>query len=94
MRPLDDPPAGSDEPRDRSQEPSAEDQAEARRRVNTWEADAAWRSIAYLITGPLVYGGGGWLLDRLLGTTFLVGVGIVVGMALSLYLVWFRYGSR
>ena len=29
-----------------------------------------------------------------LGTTWLVGVGIVGGMALSLYLIWFRYGTH
>lgn len=75
-------------------EPTPEERAEAARQVNQREAEAAWRSVAYLISGPLLYGGLGWLLDRWLGTTFLVGVGIVGGMALSLYLIWFRYGSR
>ncbi|MGV1009429.1 MAG: AtpZ/AtpI family protein [Dermatophilaceae bacterium] len=70
------------------------DDAEQLRRVNAREANDAWKSIAYLISGPLVYGAAGWLLDRWLGTNFLVGVGIVGGMALSLYLIWFRYGSR
>jgi hypothetical protein len=42
----------------------------------------------------LIYGGVGYLLDRWLGTTWIVGVGIVGGMALSLYLIWFRYGSH
>lgn len=58
------------------------------------EADQAWRSFAYLLSGPLLYGGAGLLLDRWLGTPFLLPVGIVVGMALSVYLIWFRYGSR
>ncbi len=58
------------------------------------EADKAWRAFAYLLSGPLLYGGGGWLLDRWLGTSFLLPVGIVGGMALSVYLIWFRYGSR
>ena len=58
------------------------------------EADRAWRSFAYLLSGPLLYGGGGLLLDRWLGTSFLLPVGIVGGMALSVYLIWFRYGSR
>lgn len=74
--------------------PTPEEAAEALRRFNAREADSAWRAVAYLITGPLVYGTTGWLLDRWLGTNFLVGVGIVGGMALSLYLIWFRYGSR
>jgi F0F1-type ATP synthase assembly protein I len=88
-------PSPADEPAEQpSREPTAEERAEAAREVNRREADAAWRSIAYLISGPLVYGTAGWLLDHWLGTAFLVGVGIVGGMALSLYLIWFRYGSR
>jgi hypothetical protein len=58
------------------------------------EADDAWRSFAYLLSGPLVYGGLGWLGDRWLGTGFLLPVGLVGGMALSLYLIWFRYGTH
>ena len=58
------------------------------------EADQAWRSFAYLLSGPLVYGGLGWLADRWLGTGFLLPVGLVGGMALSLYLIWFRYGTH
>jgi len=55
---------------------------------------AAWTVLSYLITGPLLYGGLGYLLDRWLGTQFLVGVGLVGGMALSVYLVSVRYRTR
>src|SRR3954447_8236647 len=58
------------------------------------EADQAWRAFAHLLSGPLVYGGAGWLADRWLGTGFLLPVGLVGGMALSLYLIWFRYGTH
>ena len=55
----------------------------------------AWTVLAYLISGPLLYGGLGWLADRWLGTTpWLVFVGIVGGMALAVYVVWIRYGSH
>lgn len=64
------------------------------RRFNTREQDSAWRAVAYMLTGPLIYGGLGALADHWLGTTWLVGVGIVGGMALSLYLIWFRYGTH
>lgn len=75
--------------------PEDEDEARERQRaLNTSTADAAWRVIAYLLSGPLFYGGIGYGLDRLLGTTWIVGVGIVGGMVLSLYLVWFRYGTH
>ena len=54
---------------------------------------AAWTVLAYLLTGPFVYGGLGWLADRWLGTSpWFVLIGILGGMALALYLVWFRYG--
>ena len=53
-----------------------------------------WNVVSYLISGPALFGGIGWALDRWLGTAFLVPVGILVGMAVSLYLVWFRYGTQ
>ena len=71
-----------------------EDKAEELRRFNSREQDSAWRAVAYMLTGPLIYGGLGALADHWLGTTWLVGVGIVGGMALSLYLIWFRYGTH
>ncbi|MDQ3357778.1 MAG: hypothetical protein M3520_02720 [Actinomycetota bacterium] len=71
-----------------------EDPREALRRANTSEADAAWRAVAYLLSGPLLYGALGWLADLWLGTNWVVGVGVVGGMALSLYLIWVRYGTH
>jgi ATP synthase protein I len=54
----------------------------------------AWTVLAYLLSGPLLYGGLGWLADRWLGTApVFVLIGIVGGMTLALYLVWFRYGA-
>lgn len=60
----------------------------------TAQADALGATVlAYLITGPLLFGGMGWLLDRWLGTTVCVAVGVVIGMGLSLYTIWLRYGT-
>lgn len=54
-----------------------------------------WTKVGgYMLAGPLLYGGIGWGLDHWLGTAFLLPVGIIGGMALSLYLIWFRYGSH
>ena len=75
-------------------EPTEADRAEEQRAFNIREQDSAWRAVAYLLTGPLVYGGLGALADHWLGTGWLVGAGIVGGMALSLYLIWFRYGTQ
>ena len=92
--PPSDPPSSPLPEPEPQRELTSDEKAEELRAFNTREQDAAWRSVAYLISGPLVYGGIGYLLDRWLGTTWIVGVGIVGGMALSLYLIWFRYGSH
>jgi F0F1-type ATP synthase assembly protein I len=52
----------------------------------------AWGVVGYLVAGTLLYGGLGWLLDALLGTGFLLPIGLVLGMALALYLTVMRYG--
>lgn len=57
------------------------------------ETDAATSVVAYLIAGPVTFGGIGWLLDAWLGTGFFIVIGLLGGMALSLYVVWLRYGS-
>lgn len=49
--------------------------------------------IAYLIAGPAGFGGAGYLLDRWLGTPFFIVIGLLAGMALSMYIIWLRYGT-
>lgn len=56
------------------------------------QTDTANAVIGYLLAGPLGFGGVGWLLDVLLHTRFLLPLGAVAGMVLSLYVVWLRYG--
>jgi F0F1-type ATP synthase assembly protein I len=56
-------------------------------------AEVVWSIIGTLVAGVLAWGGIGWLLDRWLGTRFLVAVGVVVGMAGAFYLIIKRYGS-
>ena len=43
-----------------------------------------WLAFGYLVSGVLLYGLVGWLLDRWLGTSFLVVVGILVGITLGM----------
>lgn len=60
----------------------------------TARADAMGSTVlAYLITGPLLFGGLGWVIDLWLGVTVFVVVGILAGMGLSLYIIWLRYGT-
>lgn len=57
------------------------------------QADAlAATVIAYLLTGPAIFGAIGWGIDRLLDVRGFVVGGLLVGMGLSIYLIWFRYG--
>ena len=56
-------------------------------------SDIVWSIIGTLVAGVLAWGGIGWLLDRWLGTEFLVAVGVLVGAAGAFYLIIRRYGS-
>lgn len=55
---------------------------------------AAWNVMAYLLAGLLGFGLPGWLLDSLLGTSWLAPVGLLLGMAVALTTIWFRYGTN
>ena len=50
-----------------------------------------WHAFGYVVSGVAVYGVLGWLLDRWLGTTFLVGIGILVGAGLGIYMTFARF---
>lgn len=50
-----------------------------------------WHAFGYLVSGVALYGALGWFLDRWLGTSFVVGIGIVVGAGLGLYLTFQRF---
>lgn len=63
-------------------------------RVAARETVVMYNALAYVLAGPLTFGPVGWGLDHLLGTSFLLPLGILAGMALSLYVVWVRYGSQ
>ncbi|HTE69064.1 MAG TPA: AtpZ/AtpI family protein [Actinomycetes bacterium] len=55
--------------------------------------DVVWSILGTLIAGVLAWGGIGWLLDRWLGTRFLVAIGVLVGAAGAFYLIIRRHGS-
>lgn len=56
-------------------------------------ADAgAWDIVAYLLSGMLLWGGAGWLLDRWLGVEVFLPVGLLIGTGLALFIVYLRYG--
>lgn len=55
-------------------------------------SDAAWSIPSYLLSGMLVYGGIGWLVDRWTGQDplFLM-IGLLGGLAIGFLLIWYRY---
>lgn len=50
------------------------------------------RVLSYLLAGVALYGGLGWLADHLLGTGFLLPIGIVLGAATAVYTIIRRFG--
>lgn len=55
-------------------------------------ADQGYRILSIMIAGLLAYGALGWLLDRWLGTAWFLPIGLVVGVALGIYLVVVKFG--
>lgn len=62
--------------------------------VSMRETYDMYNALAYVLAGPLTFGPLGWALDHWLGTTYVLPVSLLAGMVLSLYYVWFRYGTR
>ncbi len=50
-----------------------------------------WHAFGYLVSGVLVYGLLGLVVDRLIATSFLVVVGILLGAGLGLWMTWARF---
>jgi len=56
-------------------------------------SDVGLAIVAEILAGLLLYGGLGWLGDHLLATSFLLPIGLLLGLGLSLYLVIKRYAG-
>ncbi len=52
----------------------------------------AYGVLSYILAGLLLYGGLGFLADRWWGTRFLTPVGLILGLATSVYVIYKRYG--
>ncbi|GGL36278.1 hypothetical protein GCM10014719_41730 [Planomonospora parontospora subsp. antibiotica] len=55
-------------------------------------ADAAWSIPSYILSGIILYGGGGWLLSRWTGVAVFTPIGVIIGVVLAIYLVYRKYG--
>src|SRR3954449_9054465 len=56
-------------------------------------ADTGWAIIGTMLSGMAVWGGAGWLLDWWLDIKVFLPVGIILGMAVSIYMVVVKYGG-
>lgn len=52
-----------------------------------------WHAFGYIVSGVAFYGLAGWALDRWLGTTFLVAIGILVGAGFGIYMTYARFNK-
>ena len=55
-------------------------------------ADEGWAVLSTLISGFVVFGGIGWLLDQWWGARLMTPIGLVVGMSLGIYAVVMQFG--
>ena len=56
--------------------------------------DVGWTVFGYLIAGMLAYGGIGWLIGRAVHVALLFPVGMLVGLAISIGFIIYRYGMQ
>jgi F0F1-type ATP synthase assembly protein I len=56
------------------------------------EQNAGWTIFSYLLAGMLFYGGVGWLISRWTHTAIVFPVGMIVGLALAIVLIVYKYG--
>lgn len=54
--------------------------------------DDGWGAFSLVVAGVALWGGVGWLVGRWLDNQLPVMVGLLLGMAGGLSLVWLRYG--
>jgi len=54
--------------------------------------NAGWTIFSYLISGMFVYGGIGWLVARWTGHPLIFPLGMLIGLALGVVLIVYRYG--
>src|SRR4029450_9640305 len=56
-------------------------------------ADMGWNITGTMLSGIIVWGGVGWVLDRWLGTRIFPLVGTILGLTVAIYLIVVKYGS-
>lgn len=57
------------------------------------QRDGGMRALSYIIAGIVVYGGVGWIVDRVFHQSWGVPVGLILGMGFGVYLVITRFAG-
>jgi ATP synthase protein I len=85
-------PDGGPQPQRRPPTPGGSSGHDNRDRRDTWNSlDQSSVMTVELLGALFVWGGAGWLADRWLGTRpWLLGLGVAIGFAAGIYLVWLR----
>ena len=76
----------------------------ARTKFGDWKAPAAegraqglnigWTVFSYLLSGMAAYGAIGWLIGRAVQVPLLFPIGMLVGLAISIGFIIYRYGRQ
>ena len=56
--------------------------------------DVGWTVFSYLLAGMAAYGAIGWLIGRAVHVSLLFPIGMLVGLAISLGYIIYRYGRQ
>ena len=56
--------------------------------------DIGWTVSGYLVSGMLAYGLIGWLIGRAVHVSLLLPVGMLVGLAISIGFIIYRFGKQ
>jgi ATP synthase protein I len=56
------------------------------------EQNQGWAVFSYLLSGMLFYGLVGWLVSRLTHVALIFPLGMLLGLALAMVLIVFKYG--
>ena len=60
---------------------------------NNVTVGTGWTAFSYLISGMLAYGGIGWVIGHFTHISLLFPVGMVIGLAISVGWIIYRYGG-
>jgi ATP synthase protein I len=56
--------------------------------------DIGWTVFGYMVAGMIAYGAIGWLIGRAVHVTLLFPIGMLIGLAISVGYIIYRYGKQ